>query len=112
MSGRLSDPLEITVGDDYRLEVTVVDDAGDPVNCSTWTVESQIREDYDDATAAATFTVDDTDAATGVFVLTLTDTQTATLPVKRLLVDFQRTASGLVSTIFRGYVIVRQAVTQ
>ncbi len=109
---RRSASLTIHRGDDYPHTVTITDAAGEPIDCSAWTVTSQIRATASAETALASFDVDDSDAATGVFTLTLTAEETRDLPTGNLASDIQRTLAGKTTTILSCPVLVVEDVTR
>lgn len=109
---RRSKALTIHRGDDYPHTVTFTDGEGEPLDCSAWTVTSQIRATATASEPLASFDVDATDAATGVFTLNLTAEETRDLPTGNLTSDIQRTLAGKTTTILSCPVLVVEDVTR
>ncbi len=109
---RRSKALTIHRGDDYPHIITLTDSEGEPLDCSAWTVASQIRASASAEPALASFEVDDSDAASGVFTLTLTAEETRALPLGLLTSDVQRVLADKTTTILACPVLVVEDVTR
>lgn len=99
-------------GDDWAKTFQFDDDAGDPIDLSGHTLESQLR-----ATKASdvvvSFTVDTTDAAAGTVYLSLAAADTAELARGFYFFDLQWTdASGDLRTVLAGRAEVVEEVTR
>lgn len=101
----------ITRGDTTTLIITITDSSG-PVNITGRTYTSQVRQNADDPTAAATFTCTLTTPLSGVLTCVLTATQTAALEPGNHVWDLQENASGTISTVLAGAFTVLADVTR
>lgn len=82
--------IEIKRGDTLSLDVTRVDAAGAPVDCTGHTVTAQVKL----GAFAATLTVTAINAALGQFRLSATAAATATWPVARISADVKYDQGG------------------
>lgn len=110
-------------GDTSVLHLTVLQD-GEPVNIAGATIWMTAKRSVEDSDAKAVFQVktpDDieiTDGAGGLATITVPASATATLPLERsqplnLVYDIQlKTATGIVSTIDGGTIMVKPDVTR
>ena len=73
-------------GDTFQLTLTL-ENQGNAVDITNFTIASQIRDQDDQLVEALTVTK--TDASNGVFTLSATDTQTETWPIAKLDVDVE-----------------------
>ena len=73
-------------GDTFELTLSL-ENQGNPVDITNFTIASQIRDQDDQLVQALTVTK--TDASNGQFTLTATDTQTDDWPIAKLDVDVE-----------------------
>lgn len=71
--------FDIDQGADFRLDVELLDLAGDPVDVSAAVIIGQIRKTASSPTVEACFTIDPTDLAEGKFGIVLDALTTASL---------------------------------
>lgn len=101
--------LTVYRGDDRTLTGTVLDQDGEAVNISGWTIVFSAAEAPGE-TPIITVSASITDAAAGTFALDLTHTHTNT--ARRLAFDVQATtAGGKVYTLATGVLSIIQDVT-
>lgn len=101
---------EVTLSAPATATLTDVLAAVRGLNCSAFTCVAEYRTHANSATAAATFTVDDSRSAVGVFDVTLSETLTADLPRSGVW-DLQATGPDGVSTWVAGKVTVTKDAT-
>ncbi len=82
--------IEIKRGDQFSLDVTRLDENGDPVNLTGMTITSQVKNPG----FVASLTVAITNAALGQFTLSASAAATATWPPARLSGDVKYVAGG------------------
>lgn len=92
--------LDYTRGDNRSITVTLLDDAGDPIDASSDTVEGKLRRD-EDGELVSTLDVDDTDADTGVFVITV-DTDDVQSLSGDYTYDIAWTSNSVKTTVLKG----------
>lgn len=94
--------VDIVRGDDWALEVVIVDVFGSATDVSARSYVAEV--DTLAGVAQVTMTIDTADAADGTIVLSLTDVETAALTEPVYWWDLKQTdAAGLLKTIFRGH---------
>lgn len=111
----LDKPLQAWRGDNYSVTFAAWLDAGKttPKDLSTYgsTWTAQLRYDADDATPAATFTVDSTLATTGKITLSLPAATVAALDGKYGF-DVQASSGGNITTVWHGDLVVNKDWTR
>lgn len=101
-----------TRGDTCTLTITITSDGTTPINITGRTYASQVRRNWDDTSAAATFTCTVTNGAGGVLVISLTSSQTGLLESGNYFWDLQENASGTITTILSGAFVVLPDATR
>lgn len=102
--------LVIDQGTTFTTTLTVNDDAGNPINLSTYTTAGQIRKHYTSSNSVS-FTA--TANSSGVITLSLTANATSNLTAGRYVYDIElTTAGGVVSRIVEGIVTITPQVTR
>ena len=104
--------LVTTRGDTVTVVVTMTTNGTTPINITGRTYTSQVRADYDDPTAAASFTCTITDGAAGELTMVMSASQTALLQPYNYYWDLQENASGIISTVIAGAFVVLPDVTR
>lgn len=104
--------LVVTRGDTLTVNVTMTTDGTTPINITGRTYASMVRANYEDSTAAASFTCTITDGANGELQLVMSAASTAILEPFNYYWDLQETASGIVSTVLAGAFVVLPDVTR
>lgn len=104
--------IVITRGDTTTLVITITSNGTTPIDITGRTYTSQVRQNADDTTAAATFTCTLTTPASGVLTCVLSATQTATLEPGNHVWDLQENASSVISTVIAGAFTVLADVTR
>ncbi len=104
--------LNLYAGDDFTLQLTVLDANGAMVDLTSGTVESQVRA-TPPGPVLATFDVTVDQPLTGTAVLHLTPDATATLPARAVWdVQVSFNAGANVTTLAAGVVTVTAEVTR
>ena len=102
--------LFIDRGTDFATTIEVADDAGTPINLTTYTGRSQMRKHYT-STTYNSFTV--TGAANGVITISMNAETSATITGGRYVWDLELVSSGnVVSRIVEGIVTINPEVTR
>lgn len=104
--------LVTTRGDTVTVTVTMTTNGTTPINITGRTYASQVRANYDDPTAAATFVCTVTNGAAGQISLVLSAAQTALLQPYNYYWDLQENASGVITTVLAGAFVVLPDVTR
>lgn len=104
--------LVVTRGDTLTVNVTMTTNGTTPIDITGRTYTSMVRANYEDPTAAATFTCSITNAAGGVVQLVMSPTSTAALEPFNYYWDLQENASGVISTVLAGAFVVLPDVTR
>lgn len=104
--------LFIDQGTTFSVNIQVFDSAGDPLNISGYTANSQIRKSYNSSNAAATFSANVSNAINGIVTLSLTTEQTSALKYGRYLYDLNITSGAITLRASEGIVTVYPQVTQ
>ena len=99
--------LEIYQGSDFSIQFQLNDAAGQPLNLSSATVASQIRDFT--GVLVATFSV--VNQALGLTTLSLARSVTTDLPIGRHKYDVWLRLSGVDAPIIEGNVVVRPRIT-
>lgn len=101
------DPFYITRGDDF---VVTVDFSGEDVSLNTYAAHVRVEPE---AAEFLSFAVEAGNAALGYVNIRLSPTQTRSMTDDRYVFDFQETdVNGVVETIFRGNIRMREDVTK
>ena len=102
--------LFIDQGTDFATTIEVADDAGTPINLTTYTGRSQMRKHYT-STTYNSFTV--TGAANGVITISMNAATSANIASGRYVWDLELVSSGnVVSRIVEGIVTINPEVTR
>jgi len=107
--------ISINQGSTFSMTSTVNDSNGDPIDLTSATISSMIRQNVGDASPAATFDVVGTDLANGQFEIRLEPAVTAALSfsgniaVWDLDIEYSPTE---VDTVFFGRVTLNREVTR
>lgn len=101
-----------TRGDTCTLTITITSDGTTPINITGRTYTSMVRRNWDDPTAAATFTCTVTNGPSGILVIALSPTQTAALDDANYFWDLQENASGVITTVLSGAFVVLPDATR
>ena len=104
--------LYIDQGTTFSVNIQVFDNAGNPLNISEYTANSQIRKSYSSSNTAATFASTVSDAANGIVNLSLTASQTSALKYGRYLYDLELTSGATIVRASEGIVTVYPQVTR
>lgn len=104
--------LVVTRGDTLTVNVTMTTNGTTPIDITGRTYSSMVRANYEDPTAAATFTCSITNAAGGVVQLVMSAASTAVLEPFNYYWDLQENASGVISTVLAGAFVVLPDVTR
>ncbi len=104
--------LVVTRGDTLTVNVTMTTNGTTPINITGRTYTSMVRENYDDPTAAASFTCSIVSGAAGTLQLVMTAASTAVLNAQNYYWDLQENASGTISTVLAGAFVVIPEVTR
>lgn len=104
--------LVVTRGDTLTVNVTMTTNGSTPINITGRTYTSQVRANYDDPTASASFTCTITNAASGIIQLVMSSSSTALLEPFNYYWDLQENASGVISTVLAGAFVVLPDVTR
>jgi hypothetical protein len=100
----------IDQGTDFATTIEVADDAGVPINLSTFTGRSQMRKHYT-STTFNSFTV--TGDANGVITVSMNAATSANITGGRYVWDLELVSSGnVVSRIVEGIVTINPEVTR
>ena len=102
--------ITIDQGSTFNTTVNLTDDAGNALDLSGYSANSQIRRWYTSNTPAATFTVS---VSNGVIDLSLTANATANLVYGRYVYDIKLTdPANTVTRVIEGLVTVTPGVTR
>ena len=102
--------LFIDQGTDFSTTIEVTDDAGDPINLTTYTGRSQMRKHYT-STTYKSFNV--TGNANGVITISMNAATSANITGGRYVWDLELVSSGnVVSRIVEGIVTINPEVTR
>lgn len=104
--------LVVTRGDTLTVNVTMTTNGTTPINITGRTYTSMVRANYDDPTAAATFTCTIVSGAAGTLQLVMSAASTAVLEPYNYYWDLQENASGVISTVLAGAFVVLPDVTR
>ena len=103
--------IVIDQGATFSTDITLLDDNGDTLNLSGYTVESQVRKWYTSATPAAVFTASINNSI-GVITLDLTANQTSNLVAGRYVYDVEINDGTSISRVVEGIITVTPQVTR
>jgi hypothetical protein len=101
-----------TRGDTCTLTITITSDGTTPINITGRTYTSQVRANWDDVSAAATFTCAVTNGASGILTISLSSSQTGLLEAGNYFWDLQENASGIITTVLSGAFVVLPDATR
>jgi hypothetical protein len=102
--------LFIDQGTDFSTTIEVADDAGDPIDLSTYTGRSQMRKHYT-STTYNSFTV--AGNANGIITVSMNAATSANITGGRYVWDLELVSSGnVVSRIVEGIVTINPEVTR
>jgi hypothetical protein len=102
--------IVIDQGTNFETQINIDDSQGNPIDLTTYTVESQIRKTY---TSANAYSFTATANSSGVLVLALTANSSAAIPAGRYLYDVLVTSGiGNASRILEGQVTINPSVTR
>lgn len=104
--------LVTTRGDTVTVNVTMTTNGTTPINITGRTYASMVRRNYEDPTAAASFTCTITNGVAGQLQLVMSDTASAGLDPYNYYWDLQETVSGIVTTVLAGAFTVLPDVTR
>jgi hypothetical protein len=104
--------LTLVRGDTETIVVTMTTDGSTPIDITGRTYRAQIRQAQDSRTIKASFVCTVTDGVNGVVTLVLSSTDSATLPVGLGFWDLEENASGVVTTVLSGNVVINADVTR
>lgn len=99
--------IEIKRGDTFSLDVTRVDSAGAPVDCTGMTITSAVEL----GAFSAPLTVTAVDLALGQFRLSATAAETATWPVALISADVKYDLGGVIQRSRTFAIMVAKEVT-
>lgn len=114
--------MAVNQGEDFIIKLLIKDESNNPVDISTNTFSGQIRERYDSANVAASFSFE-FGQHTGEVYVKLTNAVTAAIPVQassqsnkrpttEFVYDIEQTKSGVKTRILQGIVSVSANVTK
>jgi hypothetical protein len=112
MAAPADQDLTLVRGDTETLVVTMTTDGTTPINVTGRTYRAQIRLSQDSQTIKASFVCTVTDGANGVITCVLSATDSATLPVGLGFWDLEENASGVITTVLSGNVVINADVTR
>ena len=102
--------IVIDQGTDFTTDINVTDDAGDPVDLSTYTGAAQMRKHF---TSTNSFAFSVTASSVGVVTLSMNNSVTANITAGRYVYDCELTdSSNTVSRLVEGIVTVTPNVTR
>jgi hypothetical protein len=104
--------LYVDQGTTFSVQIQVFDSAGDPLDITGYTANSQIRKSYASSTAAETFAASVTNPSNGIIQLSLTAAQTANLRYGRYVYDVELVNFDVVYRASEGIVTVYPEVTR
>jgi hypothetical protein len=104
--------LVTTRGDTVTVNVTMTTNGTTPIDITGRTYAAMVRRNYDDPSAAASFTCTITNGPNGLLQLVMSNTATADLDPYNYYWDLQETASGTVTTVLAGAFTVLPDVTR
>lgn len=102
----------IDQGADFILEITFKDTADQPIDISSNSYDGDLKRTYQDAAAAASFTMTQPGGGTdGVLNVKLTKTETAAIAAGSYVYDIRETVGAVVTRILEGVAEVTLGVT-
>lgn len=110
--------ITIDQGATFSLDLQINDDAGDPIDLTTWTFRGQMRKTFNDSTIIESFTFTKANQGTdpGKVTVSLTDTETsaiaATAATTSYVYDIETVVGSVVRRIMQGKVYLSAEVTR
>lgn len=103
--------INIDQGSDFSKVLTVVNDAGTPMNLTGYTAYSQFRRGYGSTTAYA-FSATISNAALGQITLSFTGAASAAIKATRYVYDVEVSSISSKLRVFQGLVTISPEVTK
>jgi hypothetical protein len=101
-------------GTTFKVELTLDDVYGSPINLTGYTIRSQARRSYYSANATINFVASITNANNGLVTLSANSAVTANVPAGKLVYDViaTDTGTGTITRILEGQIFVSPAATK